>query len=257
VTDDTAAFQAAANTRKPLRVTRPAVRYRVTGTVYVYNSVIGDGSMPEIRLSSPTGDWNDSIFQILGYSGTGATFSGLNLNGGWDGTASMEHSHGIGIGGSRNVTVENNVIQNMRGDNVYIGSNPLGSAGAASSNILVRNNDLRNARRCNVAVINANGVTIAGNKMQKSNNFVTAIDVEPNPNGNDSAWNITIDRNTFNNPSAVAILLYHASGWAIPSGGLGGNIKITNNSGDSSYTGVSISSAGGWVNVTQSNNVWH
>jgi hypothetical protein len=112
---------------------------------------------------------------------------------------------------------------------------------------------MRNPRRCAVAVIHVNGLSITGNTMQKSNNFVTTIDVEPNPNGIDNVWNVTIDHNTFTSPSAVGVMLYHASTWAYPPGGLGGNIQISNNTGDVS-SGVSIS--GTWVNVAQPSNTW-
>jgi hypothetical protein len=253
VTDDTAAFQAAANTRKPLLVAAPAVRYRITNGIKIYNSVRGDGSQPQIWLDSPSGDWGDSMFQIVSYSGTGLTISGLHLNGGWSGAGSAEHSSCVHVAGSQNVIVEDNLLENPYGDGVYVGGGAFTTA--QSKNVTVRRNVIRNPRRCVVAVIHVDGLSITGNTFQKSNTFVATIDIEPNPNGRDSTWNVTIDGNTFTSPVENAVSLYHAADWPVPSGGLGGNIRITNNSGDVS-AGVNITGGSLWTNVTQSNNSW-
>jgi hypothetical protein len=178
---------------------------------------------------------------------------GLHLDGGWNGAAGVgDHSAGVHVAGSQNVVVTDNLIENQSGDGVYVGGG--GFTTAQSKNVTVRDNDIRNPYRCGVAVIHVNGLSITGNSLQKSNNYVTTIDIEPNPNGIDNVWNVTIDGNTFNSPSAVGVMLYHASGWKLPPGGLGGNVQISNNSGDVS-SGVSNVS-GNFVNVTQTNNAW-
>ena len=253
VTDDTAAFQAAANTRKPLLVPAPAVRYRLTSGVRIYNSVRGDGSRPQIWMDGPSGQWGDSMLQIVGYAGTGLTISGLHLNGGWSGSTGGEWSSGVHIAGSQNVTVEDNLIENLFGDGVYVGGGNYSTS--MSRNVTVRNNEINNPRRCNVAVIYVDGLTITGNTFRKSNTYVADIDIEPNPNGRDTTSNIVIDGNTFTSPAENAVSLYHASDWPVPSGGLGANIRISNNSGDVA-AGVNITNGSLWSNVTQSNNVW-
>jgi polygalacturonase len=253
VADDTAAFQAAANTRKPLRITAPRVRYRITNGIRVYNSVQGDGSMPQIRLDNPSGDWGDSILQVVNYTGAGLTISGLHLNGGWTGVESSEHSSGVHIGGSHNVTVEGMRLEAFRGDGVYVGGG--GFTREQSRNIVIRNNQISTVRRCAIAVIHVNGLQITGNSLSKANTYVTTIDIEPNPNGIDNVWNARIEGNTFTSLDAIAVMLYHAAGAAYPPGGVGGNITISNNGGDVAR-GVYITGSNDWPGVTQTSNAW-
>ncbi len=253
VADDTAAFQAAANTKKPLLVTAPRVRYRLTTGIKIYNSVQGDGSMPQIWLDTPTGDWPDSMLQVLDYTGTGLTISGVRLNGGWTGSGSGEHSSGVHIAGSQNVTVQDTVLENFLGDGVYVGGG--GLSAKPSRNIVVQNNRIDNPRRCNVAVIYVDGLQVRNNVLNKSNTYVADIDIEPNPNGTDSAWNVVIDSNTFTSPIENPVSLYHSSTWPTPTGGVGGNITISNNTGDVNGS-VNITSSADWANVKQSNNTF-
>lgn len=258
-TDDRVAFQSAANAArdagKVLYIPKPSSKYRFYTTgIRVYTSVRGDGSMPQVWMDGTTGDWKSSVFQVVDYKGTGISISGIHILGGWDGVSSGEHSSGVYIGGSQNVTVENMLLENFRGDGVYVGGG--GLTGAQSKDIIVRNNTINNPNRCAVAVIHVNGLSITGNTMNKSNNFVTILDIEPNPNNVDNVWNVTIDKNTINSPLKTAITLYHAPEWPIPPGGLGGDISITNNTGDTNG-GVKLTpSTGVWVRVTQSNNMW-
>lgn len=254
VADDTAAFQAAADTRKPLRVVAPKVRYRLTTGVKIYNSVEGDGSMPTLRLENPSGDWGDSMLQVVNYTGAGLTISGLHLDGGWTGSSSGEHSSGVHVAGSQNVTIEGMLLENFLGDGIYVGGG--GFTRNQSRTVVIRNNDIRNPRRCTVAIIHVDGLQVTQNKLSKSNNFVANIDIEPNPNGIDIATNVTVDGNTFTAPNDNAISLYHSTSWPTPPGGLvGKNIRISNNTG-AVQAGVVISDPSVWSNVTQSNNTF-
>ena len=247
VTDDTAAFIRAANSMKNLVVSRPPAHYRLTGKVRLYASITGDGSVPEIRMYGADGQENHAIFEIRDYLGTCLVISGLHLNGQWDGVSTAgEWSHDIMIKGSKNVTVENNVLERPYGDCILVGGegdpNP-------SENVVIRNNQMSGPRRCDVALISVRNLTIDGNVIRKSNGYVSAIDLEPNPNGLDADWGVTISNNQFD-VLGTAVLLYHAT-TGIPAGGIGGNVTITGNTGSA---GVFYSKTGAWTNVVLSNN---
>lgn len=171
IADDTAAFRAAAATGKGLRIPRPPDHYKLTGRVDVRGSVVGDGSMPEIRMYGATGsrDHAQTMFALDGYDGPGVVFRGLHLNGQWDGGGNGEWEHGIQIQDSSNITIENNVIENAYGDDIVLDQ----VNGTGVKNVTIRNNTLKNPRRCNVAVIAAANVTIDGNTMSKPNDYVS------------------------------------------------------------------------------------
>lgn len=229
VTDDTAAFRAAAATGKKLRIPRPSAFYRISGTVRLQASMQGDGSMPEIRMIGANGQESYSMFSVLDYTGPGLTISGVRLNGGWDGAAANgEWSHNILVKGSSNLTIEGNILEKPYGDNVLLGgeNNP-----NPSRNVVIRDNQLLGPRRCNIALISSRDVAITGNTIKKFNDYVSAIDLEPNPNPADSVWRTQITGNDFESPRAVAVLLYHFD-YGYPSDGLaGGDVSVTGNTG--------------------------
>ena len=250
VTDDTAAFRRAAATGKVIVVPRPADHYKITSTIGITNSIRGDGSLPEIRMHGTTGQESSSMLAIIDYAGPGLTVSGLHLDGGWDqSSASGEWAHNVMVKGSRNVTIEDNVLERAEGDNVLLGGewNP-----NPSRDIVIRNNQLLTARRCAVALIWANGVTITGNTIQKPSTYVTAIDAEPNPNGYETVWNVTITNNHFDT-AAGAVMLYNMPNNA-PAGGIGGNFTITGNRGSAAFFFTQVNGGSGWVNVSRSDN---
>jgi hypothetical protein len=254
VTDDTAAFRAAAATGKNLRIPRPPAHYKLTGKVRVYGSVVGDGSMPEIRMYGANGKELYSMIEVIDYTGAGLVISGLHLNGQWDGVStSGEWSHNILVKGSKNVTIENNVLERPFGDNILLGGewNP-----RPSENIVIRNNRMSGPRRCNIALIYATGVKIDGNVLHKWNDYVTSIDLEPNPykpgySAYESVWNVSITNNQFDVPRQTAVLLYHFD-WGYPPDGLaGGDVVITGNTGRARRF---FGKEGNWVRITRSNN---
>lgn len=126
VADDTSAFRKAAATGKKLFVAKPAVAYKLTGFVRIANSVYGDGSMPVIRMHGADGDPDQglahTIFVIDGYTGPGLVLNGLRLDGQWNGVEERgEWSHCLRITSSRNVTVQNCVLERPYGDCIFIG----------------------------------------------------------------------------------------------------------------------------------------
>jgi hypothetical protein len=254
VTDDTAAFRAAAATGKNLRIPRPAAHYKLTGRVRVYGSVVGDGSMPEIRMYGATGRESHAMFEVSDYSGPGLVISGLRLNGQYDGVGTAgEWSHNIMVKGSKNVTIENNILELPYGDNILLGGewNP-----NPSENIVIRNNQMSGPRRCNIALIYTKGVKIYGNVLRKANDFVTSIDLEPNPyspgySAHESNWDVSITNNQFDVPRQTAVMLHHFD-WGYPPDGLaGGDVVITGNTGRASRFFLQV---GNWTGVTRSNN---
>jgi hypothetical protein len=117
---------------------------------------------------------------------------------------------------------------------------------------MIRNNQLLTPRRCAVALIWANGVTITGNTIRKPSNYVTAIDNEPNPNGYETDWNVTITNNHFDT-TAGAVMLYNMPNNA-PTGGIGGNFTITGNRGNALFFFTQVNGGSQWVNVNRSDN---
>jgi polygalacturonase len=250
VTDDTAAFQAAAATGKVVFVPQTSAHYKITATIHVSNSIRGDGSLPEIQFHGTTGQESSTMIAVVNYDGPGLTVSGLHLDGGWDqSSANGEWAHNVMLKGSRNVTIEDNVLERAEGDNVFLGGewNP-----NPSRNIVIRNNQLLTPRRCAVALIWADGVTITGNTIQKPSSYVTAIDAEPNPNGYETVWNVTISNNHFDT-AAGAVMLYNMPANA-PAGGIGGNISITGNRGNAAFFFTQVNGGSGWSNISRSDN---
>lgn len=202
IADDTAAFRAAAATGKNIFVPRPKVAYRVTGFVALRTSIRGDGSLPTIRMDGADGDPDQgharNILVVHGYTGPGLTVRGLRLDGGWDGEAARgEWSHCIRVTSSRNVVIEGNVLERAYGDCVFIGHYAGTSPSFPPRDVVVRNNTLSRPRRCAVAIVSGAGVTVEGNRIVKSNDYVAAVDLEPDPLGYQRVDGVTIADNAF------------------------------------------------------------
>jgi hypothetical protein len=203
VADDTAAFRAAAATGKNVFVPRPRVAYRLTGPVRLASSIRGDGSLPTLRMDGADGDPDQGIAHTLlvvdGYTGPGLTIRGLRLDGGWDGVGRAgEWSHCIRVTSSRNVTIEENVLERPYGDCVFIGHYADGDTpGFAPGLVVVRNNLLSRPRRCAVAIVSGTDVRVEGNRIVKSNDYVAAVGLEPDPLGYQHVDRVAIVGNTF------------------------------------------------------------
>jgi|SRR5438093_3451342 len=281
--DDTSAFRnaasAAASANVPLVVPAPSgACYKLTGTVHIGTSVIGVG-YPLVKVFSANGTISYDMFDVDNYTGSGLWITGLRLEGSWDPTGQdangRENGTGIGLYSSRNITIQDNLIQNNEGDNIYLGT---GSAGA-NQNILITNNTLLNPFRCAVALINAgtqsspaSGVIVMNNVITKLNSFVGSIDFEPNNPSTEAVWNTEVAYNNITIPPSMRPAgLSNEINWAVTltnSTGRGGNIYLHDNFGSFGsiqeggsggpgflYTGNLGANYAPWINVHVSNNV--
>jgi hypothetical protein len=246
-TDDTAAFIKAAATQKNLRVPKPRAHYKLTGKVRVYGSVVGEG-MPEIRMYGADGKDSHVMFEVNEYRGSGLVLRGLHLNGQWDGFGTAgEWSHLVLIKGSKNVTIENNVLERPYGDCILVGGE---GHPHPSANVVIRNNRMDGARRCNVALISARNVSIQRNVIRKTNGYVSAIDLEPNPNRLDAVNGVSISDNEFD-VAGVAIMLYTRTS-NLPSGG----VEVSGNTVKASRFFLKPDHTGPWSQIALSNNTY-
>jgi hypothetical protein len=270
--DDTSAFRSAAATGKKIFVPHPPVAYKLTAFVQLASSIYGDGSMPEIRMYGADGDPDQghthNIFWIDQYTGSGLTISGLHLNGQWDGVGTNgEWSHDVHVESSKNVTVENSILEKPYGDCVFIGQYVSTQLSSTPDSIVVRNNVLSEPRRCNVAVSSGTTITIEDNTISKTlSTYVSAIDLEPDPLGYQHVDGVTIARNHLDVvalPGAgCAISMYDPPGNS--AGPPCGHVTIDDNCGTWVPTPAAIDPDGianyvggtlPWSNVSVSNDV--
>lgn len=246
VSDDTEAFRAAAATGKQLYVPKPAVAYKVTGYVQLQNSIYGDGTMPEIRMSGATGERAQAMLRIAGYRGDGTlVVQGLTLDGQWDGARNppKEWSANIDVSNSTHVLIQYNTLENPAGDNVQIGDAVPGIV----RDITVRNNKMVNPYRCNVSLEWADGAIIDQNSFNKNNSYVSSIDAEPNSGTTQYVSNFQLTNNVFDAVQARSVALVNGSGVT------GTSILVSGNSG---HVGSTFTSKGSWTNVTVKDNTW-
>jgi hypothetical protein len=214
IADDTAAFARAAATGKTVVVPRPPAHYRITRTVRLQASIVGEGR-PLVRMYGAAGQESHAMLEVRGYRGPGLVIRGLHLDGQWDGAGTAgEWSHNVLVKGSRNVTIEDNVLERPYGDNVLIGGEGVPEP---SEDVLVRRNRLLEPRRCAVAVISARGVRIEENVIRRRSTYVAAIDLEPNPNGLDAVWDVAITGNDLD-VAGIAVQVFTFGGRSPPSG---------------------------------------
>ncbi|WP_333578095.1 right-handed parallel beta-helix repeat-containing protein [Sphingobacterium sp.] len=163
---------------------------------------------PTIKMISNGGDDPNSIIKIVGYTGDALIIDGFKLVGNFvNGGTDKEWAHGIRILGSKNVTISNNEIEDVYGDNIYIGANN-GAQQYSCENVTIINNGFSNPRRCNVSVISASNIFIRNNRFMSHNGYVSSIDLEPNKLAPlDQLENIYIEDNIFNVPQSTFINL--------------------------------------------------
>lgn len=268
VTDDRPAFAAAAATGKKIYVPKPAVYYRfATGSARIdlTNDMYGDGQMPEIRKFS-SGASSSQTFRVINVFRTSDNpliIQGLHIDGertGTDSYNSGEWGHAIFIAKANWVEVRYCNLRNHQGDEVCVGGD-INQGGAANPNrcfdIKVHNNTMYNAFRCGVAGLNVDRLHIHHNNITKLSDFVTAIDMEPNPtysgDTNAQCWNVLIEDNTFTSERQGAVMLYHSADGYPPDGLAGGDVIVRRNSGSVLW---GFNQIGNWVRVEVSGNTW-
>ncbi|HYD40964.1 MAG TPA: glycosyl hydrolase family 28-related protein [Anaeromyxobacter sp.] len=214
IADDTEAFARAAATGKTVVVPRPPAHYRVTRTIRLHASIVGEGR-PLVRMYGAAGRESHAMLEVRGYRGPGLLIRGLHLDGQWDGAGTAgEWSHNVMVKGSRNVTIEDNVLERPYGDNVLIGGEGVPEP---SEHVIVRRNRLLEPRRCAVAVISARGVLVEENVIRRRSTYVAAIDLEPNPNGLDAVWDVAVTGNDLD-VAGIAIQVFTFGDRSPPSG---------------------------------------
>ena len=189
IADDTESLARAHATGKPVHYPRTSAFYQISRVLPLRASVSSNGA--EIRITGD-GTGEKSILRVA-RNQQPLSISGLVLDGGYAGGTNGEFSMGISLYGAKNVTISGNTIKNLYGDCIYLGS----ANGVAPANILIRDNKLINPRRCNVAVVCGEDVVIEGNVLAKEVDNVTAIDLEPDPNGFDYVRRVRISNNRF------------------------------------------------------------
>lgn len=191
VTDDTQAFQKAANTKKKIIVQNTGKHYLISGRIRLYNSVTGIGN-PIIKMTDKVNKFvmpkkyqygKYSIFHIGNYqSAIALAIEGLILDGSWNGKSrGSEFEAAIYIASSKNIIIRNNTIKNTLGDSIllywYNSSYEKGIKNYCES-ILIEKNTLINPYRCNIALVSGKDITIKDNKIEKYNEYVVPVDLE-------------------------------------------------------------------------------
>jgi hypothetical protein len=140
----------------------------------MYGANGGSGANPSAHL----------MFEVASNAGP-VLFTGLHLDGGWDGTtmAAGEWDHLIELRGASNVTIESNLLENPYGDCVFLG----GAYLPPSQGVVIRNNTCRNPWRCTVGIVSANGALVVGNTLDKPNGGPRPAD-PTGANANTDVW---------------------------------------------------------------------
>lgn len=257
-TDSTEAFRAAAATGRLLYV--PAApcaggrHYRVSGPIAITGpGVVGEpgADKPWIRMYGADGGFDGTpsahvMFDVAANDpATPVLFTGLHLDGAWDGVTfpSGEWDHLIELRGAHHVTIENNLLENPWGDCIYVG----GAPEEESVDVTIMNNTCRNPWRCTVAFIDVDNARVLDNALLKPNGgprgevwYHFNLDFEPNPNPAESDWNVEVAFNEFEShvpPSrymfdvGIAVIMSHASYGLPPDGLAGGNLAVHDNHG--------------------------
>lgn len=248
IADDTEAFARAAATGKVVVVPRPRAHYRITRTIRLQASIVGEGR-PLVRMYGAAGQETHAMLEVRGYRGPGLVIRGLHLDGQWDGAGTAgEWSHNVMVKGSRNVTIEDNVLERPYGDNVLIGGEGVPEP---SEHVVVRRNRLLEPRRCAVAVISARGVRIEENVIRRRSTYVAAIDLEPNPNGLDAVWDVAITGNDLD-VAGIAVQVFTFRDRSPPSG----RVTVSGNTARAARFFVKPGETSAWQDLTLAGNTF-
>ena len=215
-TDDTVALQNAANSGQTLYFPNTANFYKITSVITLQNSVCSDGGEVRIAQDSSLGK---SIFRVQENSSP-LSIKGFILNGLYTTGTAGEASMGIELRSANNITIDSNTIKNCYGDCIYLG---MSDGAIPNTDITITNNILTNPRRDCITVIFGDGVLIQSNTLNKTVDYVTGIDLEPNDDGFSYIKNITIDDNIIDCPASCIENCCAFVGGAVP------GIVVSNN----------------------------
>ena len=149
-----------------INITKPNIDFQLAaGTVLkVTPTTVGEYCVIDVKADS--------------FSISGGTLIGDRSSNGKDGA----DGHGIGVKDCRNTTISDMTISDNWGDGIYLGSmsledNLFGCDGVSITNCTVSNN-----RRNNIAIVDADNVTIDGCKILKAKGVQPScgINIEPN-----------------------------------------------------------------------------
>ena len=193
-TDDTDALTRAHASGQAIYYPVTPAFYRISNVLQLNASTVSNGA--EIRIIGD-GTSAKTIFRVSANTHP-ITISGFVLDGGYKGGTNSEFSHGVNLRGARDVIITGNTIRNHYGDCICV------DAAAVSTNIRIHDNRLLNPRRCNVAVVCGENISIENNSCVKLVDYVASIDLEPDTNGFDFVRHVRIAGNNF---SAAGIFL--------------------------------------------------
>lgn len=115
---------------------------------------------------------------------------------------------GVGILGSKNVTVENVNIQDFRGDGIYVGANKGKSEDVTLYNITADNNT-----RQGITIVDGDGIQVINSTFKNTNGANPAAGIDIEPNDNERVSNVSILGSKFlDNEGAGLVISERASG---------------------------------------------
>lgn len=245
VSNDTSAIQAAVNASAQVYV--PTGTYLVDVIRLKSGSILfGEGS-GSILKQNPS----SSSPVLLIESGSETTFvekvlvEKLQLRGNSSTLTFNEHVHLVKVMGGRDITFQNMVFRDFRGDGIYFGGkNTSLNQTRHNLNVKVYDSEFDGVgmnNRNGISIIDADGVDIQRNHFHDltAANMPGAIDIEPNDYDPHTNRNVVIANNTFKNVGgnvgAISLVFMHEYG-SVPT-----NFKIYNNTIDTMiHTGAGI-----------------
>lgn len=132
-----------------------------------------------------------------------------------------EHCHGILIGYSTNVSIDNVAVSYCRGDGVYVGANVTAPPKEITpTNVFIRNVRCRYNHRQGMSITRVNGLTVKDSDFSYTSGTAPSagIDIEPNKKISDNGdvyitecLNISISHCSFINNEGYGLVMGHSS----------------------------------------------
>lgn len=199
ITDDTSAFRAAIATGLPVYLPSTDKCYIISDSLYLQNSItFADHAKIQMRIDFSIKyacyRWKDTLVvenminqntlyinnpQIDG----GWAYAGCPLNWGEQDFWTGDSGHAISIRSSTNVKVVGGYLTNLGGDGVFLGIDrkvPAAAVNYSPNDIYVDGTIIENPDRMCLCLEAGKNCTFNNIKGYKHNNYVAAIDIEPN-----------------------------------------------------------------------------